>query len=252
MKIFKISVVLMIGSFLMLPQMTNAQFEGQIRMNFYSYSNNGTQLEPNEINLYITDQRILLKSTDEIDIYNGTMKASGLLIRSDAQDFIIMTGHKEALKFTKQELEGMFSMITMLIGDQNQTEETNINYIYTGKTRTINGFKARELLFENNEDNGSSLSIWLTNELDIDWGILSKPWNNVPSFFSSQMNQITQELKSRNFPLQIEVKENETSTTLFKVVEVNNSRIAKDMVEMPTGLKLISLQELIIKAMMSN
>jgi hypothetical protein len=39
---------------------------------------------------------------------------------------------------------------------------------------------------------------------------------------------------------------------LFKVVEVNNSRIAKDMVEMPTGLKLISLQELIIKAMMSN
>ena len=34
MKIIKISVVLMIGSFLMLPQMTNAQFEGQIRMNF--------------------------------------------------------------------------------------------------------------------------------------------------------------------------------------------------------------------------
>ena len=252
MKIFKISVGLIIGSFLMLPQITNAQFEGQIRMNFYSYSNNGTQLEPNEINLYVTDQRILLKSTDEIDIYNGTMKASGLLIRSDAQDFVLMSGDKEALQFTKQELESMFSMITMLIGYQNQTEKTYINYIYTNKTRTIKGFKATELLFKNNEDYGSSLSIWLTNELDIDWGILSKPWNNVPSFFSSQMNQITQELKSRNFPLLIEVKENENTSTLFEVVEIKNSRIAKDMVEMPTGLKLISLQELIIKAMMSN
>ena len=39
---------------------------------------------------------------------------------------------------------------------------------------------------------------------------------------------------------------------MFEVVEVNNPRIAKDMVEMPTGLKLISLQELIIKAMMRN
>ena len=169
MKIFKISVGLIIGSFLMLPQITNAQFEGQIRMNFYSYSNEGVQLNANEMNLYITDQRILLKSTDEIDIYNGTMKASGLLIRSDTQDFVIMSGGKEALQFTKQELESMFSMITMLIGDQNQPEETNINYIYTNKTRTIKGFKATELLFKNNEDNGSSLSIWLTNELDIDW-----------------------------------------------------------------------------------
>ena len=235
----------------MLPQITNAQFEGQIRMNFYSYSNEGVQLNANEMNLYITDQRILLKSTDEIDIYNGTMKASGLLIRSDTQDFVIMSGGKEALQFTKQELESMFSMITMLIGDQNQPEETNINYIYTNKTRTIKGFKATELLFKNNEDNGSSLSIWLTNELDIDWGILSKPWNNVPSF-SPQMNQITQELKSRNFPLLIEVKENENTSTLFEVIEFNNSRIAKDMVVIPAGLELRSLQELIIKAMMSN
>lgn len=252
MKIFNISLGLMIGSFLMFPQTIKAQFEGQIRMNFYSYSNEGAQLEPNEMNLYITDQRILLKSTDEIDIYNGTMEVSGLLIRSDAQDFVIMSGNKEALQFTKQEIESMFSMISMLIGDQNQKEETNINYIYTNKTRTIKGLKATELFFENNEDNGSSLSIWLTNELDIDWGILSKPWDNVPSFFSSQMNQITQELKSRNFPLLIEVKENENTSTLFEVVEIKNSRIAKDMVEMPTGLKLRSLQELLIKAMMSN
>ena len=63
MKIFKISVGLIIGSFLMLPQITNAQFEGQIRMNFYSYSNEGVQLNANEMNLYITDQRILLKIT---------------------------------------------------------------------------------------------------------------------------------------------------------------------------------------------
>ena len=66
------------------------------------------------------------------------------------------------------------------------------------------------------------------------------------------MNQITQELKSRNFPLLIEVKENENTSTLFEVIEINNSRIAKDMVVIPAGLELRSLQELIIKAMMSN
>jgi hypothetical protein len=66
------------------------------------------------------------------------------------------------------------------------------------------------------------------------------------------MNQITQELKSRNFPLQIEVNKNDTISTLFEVVEIKKSRIAKDMVEMPARLELRSLQELLIKAMMSN
>ena len=144
MKIFNISVGLMIGMFLMSPQTIKAQFEGQIRMNFYSYSNGGAQLEPNEMNVYITDQRILLKSTDEIDIYNGTMKASGLLIRSDAKDFVIMSGNKEALQFTKQELESMFSMITMLIGDQNQPEKTNINFDTASCAWKTQDFSSRE------------------------------------------------------------------------------------------------------------
>jgi len=234
----------------MFTQMSYAQFEGQISMNIYSYDD-GVQTDTEILNLYTTEERILIKGEDVINISDGMMEASGILIRSDMKDFVIMMGEKEALRFTKEELEGMFSMLSMMSGGEPEVNGAE-NYWYTNEVRTIAGQKATELRVESDENKGSYLSIWLTNELDIDWGMLTEPWKNVPSSLSGQVDQMTQEFKSRNFPMLIEVTEKGNTTTLFEVTKVRKSRIAKDMVEMPAGLELISLQTMIMKAMMSN
>ncbi len=239
-----------IMALLTISQVANAQFEGQISMNVYSYDN-GVQGDAEVLNLYTTQERILIKGEDVINISDGMMEASGILIRSDMRDFVIMMGEKEALRFTKEELEGMFSMISMMSGGEPEVEGVE-NYWYTNEIRTIEGLKTTELRVQSDEEKNSYMSIWLTNDLDIDWGMLTESWSNVPGSMSKSVNQMTQEFKSRNFPMLIEVTDKGKTETLFEVTKVKKSRIAKDMVEMPAGLELISLQEMIMKAMMSN
>lgn len=252
MKFPKILSGMVVGALMMLSQVATAQFEGQISMNIYNYSD-GVQTDTEMLNLYTTQERILIKGEDVINISDGMMEASGILIRSDMKDFVIMMGEKEALRFTKEELEGMFSMISMMSGGVSETESNiDADYRYTNEVKTIQGLNTTELRIENDEDSNKYLSIWLTNDLDIDWGMLSEPWNNVPSSFSGEVNQMTQEFKSKNFPMLIEVTERGKTTTLFEVTKVKKSRIAKDMVEMPEGLELMSLQQMMMKAMMSN
>ncbi len=250
MKFPKILSGMALGTLLMVSQAASAQFEGQISMSIYNYDD-GVPTDTEVINLYTTQERILIKGEDVINISDGMMEASGILIRSDMKDFVVMMGEKEALRFTKEELEGMFSMISMMSGGAESEPKTNTNYRYTNEVRTIQGLKTTELRVENDDQNGY-LSIWLTNELDIDWGMLTEPWNNVPTSFSGQVNQMTQEFKSRNFPMQIQVTERGKTHTIFEVTDVRASRIAKDMVEMPAGLELMSLQQMMMKAMMSN
>ncbi|MBO6536327.1 MAG: DUF4412 domain-containing protein [Balneolaceae bacterium] len=250
MKFPKILASMTFVVMLVITQLVHAQFEGQISMTIYNQEN-GDITEENVVNLYTTQERILIKGEDKINISDGMMEASGILIRSDMRDFVIMMGEKEALRFTKEELEGMFSMINMMSGGEMDKSDSDMNYTYTNEVRTIEGLQATELRVYGKEQK-NYLSIWLTNDLDIDWGMLSEPWKNVPGSMSGQVNQMTQEFKSRNFPLLIEVTEKGKTSTIFEVTKVKKSRIAKDMVEMPAGLQLVSLQEMIMKAMISN
>lgn len=250
MKFPKFLTTMAIFALFVFTQVANAQFEGQISMMIYS-QDDGVVTDENVVNLYTTQERILIKGEDKINISDGMMEASGILIRSDMRDFVIMMGEKEALRFTKEELEGMFSMMNMMSGGEMDENESDMNYTYTNEVRTIEGLQATELRVMGEESN-SYLSVWLTNDLDIDWGMLSEPWKNVPGSMSGQVNQMTQEFKSRNFPLMIEVTEKGETSTIFEVTQIRKSRIAKDMVEMPAGLQLVSLQEMIMKAMMSN
>lgn len=107
MKFPKILASMTFVVMLVITQLVHAQFEGQISMTIYNQEN-GDITEENVVNLYTTQERILIKGEDKINISDGMMEASGILIRSDMRDFVIMMGEKEALRFTKEELEACF------------------------------------------------------------------------------------------------------------------------------------------------
>jgi hypothetical protein len=92
----------------------------------------------------------------------------------------------------------------------------------------------------------------LNDEIDINWGILSEPWSNVPASYSDLVEKIGQELKSQKLPMQVQITNGAETKTLLEVTEIRTSRIAKDMVEMPVGLQFIGLQKMIMKAIMGN
>lgn len=227
-----------------------AQFQGQITMKTYG-ENNGVP-EVNELNLYATSDRIIVQGQESVSMMDG-LNASGLLIRNDEKDFIVLMGENKALQFTKEELEGFFQMAGMISrGESSDADiDSNTNFRYTNREKKILGYDCSELLIES-EDSDGSVSIWLTKGIDINWGMLTQPWNNAPENMRNTLTRLTQEFKSQNFPLLIEVTDKGEKSTVFEVTNVNRSSIAKAMVEVPAGVNLIGLQELIFSMMMGN
>lgn len=248
MKVKTVLLTLVVASLISVSPLL-AQFEGQITMKVYSESEK--EVETNLVNMYTTNQRIMISGEESFN-FDGSIDANGILIRTDMKDFVVMMGEKEALRFTKEELEGMFSMFSMMGSKEPaKVEKSTTKFDYTGAMQTLHGYETTELRVYNEEDEGY-LSIWMTGGIDINWGMLAEPWKNVPTDMSGEINQVTQEFKSKNFPLLIEVTDEKGTRSVFEVTEVRSSRIAKDMVEIPQGIELMSLQSFIMKAMMSN
>lgn len=232
-----------------------AQFEGQIRMNLYGTDEQGNRSVSN-IDLFATEDRILIRGAESLNV-NEMLEAKGLLIRNDTRDFVVMMEGNKALQFTKTDLESTFRMFANMGDNQNTTDskdaEPNVSYRYTNEVRTINGYEATELHVES-EDNNGYLSIWLTPDIKLNWGMLAEPWLNVPKSMRSTADRLSQEFKSSNFPVLIEAydAEKDQKQVIAEIATINPSSVAKAMVQVPSGTTLMGLNELMFMMMMGN
>lgn len=250
MRSYLFSAIIVLFSFSPILQ---AQFEGQIRMNLYGTDEMGNRNVSN-IDLFATGDRILIRGAESVNL-NESLSAQGLLIRNDSQDFVVMMDENKALQFTKTDLEATFRMFSRM-GSQDQAnaqEEPSVKYFYTNEVRTINGYEATELRMENSDEDGY-LSIWLTPEIKLNWGMLAEPWLDVPKNMRSTADRFTQEFKSSNFPVLIEAYDGEKDQrqVIMDIESVDRNTIAKAMVQVPSGMTLMGLNELMFMMMMGN
>ena len=228
-----------------------AQFEGHITMNLYSEDNG--QREVSELNLYATSDRIMIKGEESLEVM-GKVNAGGLLIRNDMKDFIIMTEKDKALQATKTGIESLVEMLFSWAGESegSSPETPETEYEFTDRTKTILGFETTELIIKDTENPNKHISVWLTPGIDINWGMLAEPWKGMPKDIDKELNGMSQDVifKGKNFPLMIEAVEGDKREVVMDVKNVNRSSIAKAMVEVPSGVTLISLQEYIFSMMM--
>ena len=94
---------------------TQAQFKGVVDIQLYSKSDAGIT-DTSLIHMYVTPERILMQGAEEESIKSGNYEASGLLIRQDQRDFVLMMGKNQALQLSKSEIEGFFTMISAIFG----------------------------------------------------------------------------------------------------------------------------------------
>lgn len=230
----------------------HAQFEGQINMNLYGEENGVRQA--NTLNMYVTSDRIFLKGEEDIN-FGESFNSGGMLIRNDKKDFIVMMENNDALQVTKSEIEGLFKMLLSWGGDSSSGSSKNkdMNYEYTDNTRTIKGYKTYELLISSSE-NDTKMSVWLTPNIDINWGMLTEPWKNLPAEADKAVNRISRDavFSGKNFPMLIEVTDKKGTEKVMEVNSINKSSIAKAMVQIPAGVNLIGVTELMFKMMSGN
>lgn len=260
MKYQKRITTLLVFALAFIAQAAMAQFQGQIQMNVYS-TNDGKP-EVNEVNMYVTSERIFLQGEDKMN-FGENFQAGGLLIRNDMKDFVVLMGEGEALQITKAEIEGLFDMASMFGGEQEETvkvggEKIDPTYRYTDETKTIMGYECAQMIIESKDDQGNEnyISVWLTPNIDINWGMLGQRWNNLPEEMEATVNGMSREtiFQGKNFPMMVEFYDAKKDRTvkLMEVTSISESSIAKAMVQVPSNVNLLGISELMWKMMMSN
>ncbi|MEP1305140.1 MAG: DUF4412 domain-containing protein [Balneola sp.] len=248
----KVLTILGILFFGALSSGVQAQFQGQITMNLYG-EENGVR-EVNKLNMYITSDRIFLRGEEDVNLADA-FNSKGMLIRNDKKDFVVLMEDNDALQVTKSEVEGLFKMLLSWGGGSSKgsSQKDNMNYEYTENTRTINGYETYELLISSSE-NDTKMSVWLTPNIDINWGMLAEPWKNLPADADKAVNRISRDavFSGKNFPMLIEVTGKKGTEKVMEVDTISESSIAKAMVQIPAGVNLIGVTELMFKMMSGN
>ncbi|WP_440999614.1 DUF4412 domain-containing protein [Fodinibius sp. SL11] len=243
---YYLSAMLLVASFSQQP--ASAQFEGKITFDNYNYSSEGVEQKDDNFTLYVTSERILLQGEKKYD-FMESIQTEGVLVRLDFEDFVFLTGSNEALKISKTDITSMMNMFgNGQSANKAADKADNIDYERTGESATIHGYQADKFIFRDDDEPNEHTEVWMTNELDVNWGMLAESWTgSAKTIISSLPTNLV--FNEKYFPLKVEVFENDQLVSKLEATEVNTSTIAKAMVQVPSGVKVLSFQDYLFQKM---
>lgn len=89
----------------------------------------------------------------------------------------------------------------------------------------------------------------MTDELDINWGMLAEPWGQTELDVMGDNLSFNLIFEEGLFPLKIEAYKSDVLTQVTEAEEVNQSEVARAMVQIPQGVKVLSMQDYLFNKM---
>lgn len=243
--IYHITALLIVACF---AQPANAQFEGKILFSSYEYSSEGTEEANDEFTLFITPDRILLQGEKKYELM-GSIQSEGVLVRLDFEDFVFLTGDEQALKISKSDVTSMMNMFGDGQSSSDVAEEgEGINFERTNESQTIKGYKCEKFIFRDEDEENEHSEVWMTKELKVNWGMLAEPWSGSAA---AVIQSLPMDLvfKKNYFPVKVEMFRNNKLVSKVEATEINESAIARAMVQIPSGVKVLGFQDYLFQKM---
>ncbi len=229
-----------------------AQYEGEIRFNVYNPDDFGSKTV--EMNMTFTKDRIYIDSNVSLNVMAG-LRARGVLVRHDLQDFVMITTQQEGLKVAKSELDNLMEMLNSMGGRQdsssNQPFPWEQRVAETGEQRMILGHNTHQFILKG-ENSGEYVSVWLTDEIQVDWGLLQDAWYNIGSKRIDQEVPIEMVMNQESFPLLVEAYENNQVVFRAESVSANENSFDRSKTELPPDLRLIGLTDVMMNMFRQN
>jgi len=230
------SAMLMVACF---TQPVSAQFEGQITYESYEYEEDEKQ-KTDEFALFITPERILLQGEKQYQFMDA-IETEGVLVRLDFEDFVFLTGEDNVLKISKMDITSFMNMVSGESDTQEMEEQTeNINYERTGETQTIRGYDSEKIIFRDDSEGGEYMAVWMTKDINVNWGMLAEPWSGD---IEAVINNFPMKLifEENYFPVRAENYDGNGLKSVIEATEINESSVARAMVNIPSGVKVLGL-----------
>lgn len=229
-----------------------AQFEGEIK--FRVFNPDQQSEETVQMDMTFTKNRIFINSNTSTSVMAG-LEAQGVLVRHDLQDFVVVTSQQEALKVAKSDLENLVNLMNRMQG----REGTNVSQpfpwedrlVETGEQRDILGYNAHLFLLKGNKE-GEYASIWLSDEITVDWGLLADAWYAIGSKQLDQEVPIEIVMNNRSFPLLIEAYENNQLVFKAESVSIDEDTFDRSKTRLSPDLKVIGLTDLMMNMFRQN
>jgi hypothetical protein len=233
--------------FSFLPGQAAAQFEGEIT--FRAYEPERAENPQRYLQFVATPERIYLSSNDRYKVFSG-LDANGFLVRNDQNDFVFISGEDDALRISKEDVSSLANLIERVQGSAGTGQQFDWDgrLQVTGETKTIAGHRTEQIkVFE--EDSENYVSVWLTDEIKVNWGILENSWHHSLSKVVEMDLPIEVFMNRQSFPLQMEFYRNNTLETVVEATRVNRRSIDRRLVEIPEGVKLLGITDLMMNMM---
>ncbi len=227
-----------------------AQFEGKIIYTFYEMNDSGERDEEEYFTAYITPQRILIQSEESFSMA-GSFKTEGLLIRLDKKDFVFLTGDTSAMKITKAGITSFMNMFGEMAKMEHEMEEDmkkDFTFKNTGEIETFGGYSAKKFVYKSNDEENGKAVIWMTQDININWGMLAEPWGDSVQFMTSG-NWPTNSIFQKGYlPLRGTYYEDGKVAGGFSAV-VKRTDLAQSMVQIAPEVTVKSLSEYLFQMM---
>jgi len=229
-----------------------AQFEGEIS---FRVTNPNQQLDQTvQMDMTFTENRIFMNSSVSMDVIAG-LSARGVLVRHDKDDFVVITNQNEGLQVAKSDLESLIQLMNQLKGRQEKTVSEPFNWnerlVETGERRDIHGYTAQQFILKGETQN-EYVSVWLTDEIKVDWGLLSDAWYAIGAKQFEQEVPIEVVMNNQSFPLLIESYTNDQVVFKAESVSVDEDTFDRSKTNLSPGLKMIGLTDLMMSMFRQN
>lgn len=250
MKIKFSAILLALISITALP--VAAQFEGEINYMVYYPQ----QSEDNRLNveLSITKDRVFVRSNATMDVMAG-LKTTGVLVRNDHQDFVLMTEGGDGIKVQKSELDNIVNLVNRMQGKQTNAERERFRWDErveeTGNTREIQGYETSEFRLKGDNEN-EFVSVWLTDQIKVKWGLLLDAWYDAGAAQFEEDIPIELVMNNYSFPLLVEAYRNGEIVMSGSVTSVESGNVDRSRTEVPSDVKLLGITEIMMNMFMQN
>lgn len=242
----------------------NAQkFEGSLEYRLYTKSDKSDELkEDGNFFVHFAPKRIMFNNKSSYNFSSnpfGMDGVSGLLLREDEQDFVIMSDEeKTALVIQKSSIDAFITFLDNMSDDEEEkVKQDEIDFAMKVDKRkdvkmNVAGVEATLTVYEQTDAQGKEMKyhVWTPTSFSVNWGLLTQPW--VKKLSKDTPSDFIAYFKEGNIPLRMEMFEDGKRVGYLECITIDRKKLPTAMTSIPSGYEKTDLSGLIFKSLMGN
>lgn len=221
-------------------------FSGSFSLKATQFDATGKAVREASLPMVVSPNRIRMVGVDKLDptAVTRNIGAKDVLIRLDQQDFIFQTSDTEAIAIKRQELQLMMNMLGST-ATAPTTPPANLSVRQTNETKSLSGYPTTKSVILD-RDNNVEHHAWIARNLDVNLGMLTESWTSMLPL--KDIASYLQTFDRTGTPLLVESYREGKKISQVEMIDIN-TRFDRSKLDVPSGVKLITLQEMMLNRM---